>query len=142
MKYIFFYIPLFFVLSLAISAQSFETSCEKAHKQALLKCKAYEHHISAGQIRSIGRETRVRVAEKEVDKLYGMGKSCAEAQKTCKEACTSSTNENHSKLDITDLIELQSDCSEGQVAEHRSKLAEKYLKMKAILEESRIPASQ
>lgn len=133
--------PLFVLCLAGFSVAAESTPCETSHKNALLKCKAYEHHISADQIRAIGQKTRVRVAEKETDKLFGMGRACAEAQKACNNAC-SATNKKNAKLDITDLIELQSDCSEGQIAEHRSKLAEKYLNMKAVLEESRTPASQ
>lgn len=131
---------LFFSVAAAFAKAS-DTPCEQSHKQALLKCKAYEHHISADQIRSISQQTRVRVAEKETDKLFGMGRACAEAQKQCSSSCTASAKGN-SKLDITDLIELQSDCTEGQVADHRSRLAEKYLNMKAVLEEARKPASR
>ena len=134
-------LPLMMIFLGGFSVAAESTPCETSHKSALLKCKAYEHHISADQIRAIGKKTRVRVAEKETDKLFGMGRACAEAQKACNQACSAS-NKKNAKLDITDLIELQSDCSEGQIAEHRSKLAEKYLNMKAVLEESRTPASQ
>lgn len=131
---------MFFYVVLANNAQSLESPCEELHRQALVKCKAYEHHISADQIRSIGLKTRVRVAEKETDKLYSMGRSCAKAQKDCKKACAS-LSKSTGKLDITEVIELQTDCAEGQIAEHRSKLAEKYLNMKAVLEEARRPAN-
>lgn len=134
-------LPVFILCMAGFSVAAESTPCETSHKNALLKCKAYEHHISADQIRAIGQKTRVRVAEKETDKLFGMGRACAKAQKACNAACSAS-NKKNAKLDITDLIELQSDCSEGQIAEHRSKLAEKYLNMKAVLEESRTPASQ
>lgn len=135
-------VTLILILNALIAFPTFaESSCEKSHKTALLKCKAYEHNITADQIRAVGEQTRVRVAEQETDKLFSMGKACANAQKECKKAC-STNSEGNSKMEITQLIELQSNCAEGEVAEHRSNLTEKYLQMKAVLEESRTPASR
>lgn len=117
-----------------------ESICQEAHKQAVKQCKAHEHGITASQISQISIATRNRVAEKEADKLYAMGRACAMAQKNCQTACVKTlTNEGS---DIAQSIDLQGDCAEGEVAQQRSALAKKYLEMKAVLEASRTPANR
>lgn len=122
------------------SLSALENPCETAHKQAVKQCKAHEHNITAEQISQISQETRSRVAEKETDKLFAMGRACAQAQKNCHHVCTNALTKEGQ--DIAKSLELQGDCTEGEVAQQRSALAKKYLEMKAVLEKSRTPASR
>ncbi len=117
--------------------------CADSHQNALKQCRSHEHGIQANQLLAVSTETRSRVAEKETDKLFAMGRACAKAQKLCEEACSKSLTQGaNNGVDITKSIELQSDCAEGVVAQHRSSLAKKYLEMKSVLDAARTPANR
>ena len=117
-------------------------SCEEAHKKALSQCKSHENMVSGDLLENITAKTKVRVAQRETDKLFSIGKACAQLQKQCVDVCSKSLEKRaESSGDVTEVIDFQSDCSEGKVASHRSELAKKYLQMKETLNKARIPSS-
>ena len=135
---------LFFSISFLFlrTASAEKLNCEKAHDKALLTCKAHENGITAEQIQQVSLQTRERVASKESDRLFSMGKACAQSQNLCKKICSEALSKNKAKIDFTKIIELQSDCAEGEIAIQRSMLAQKYLSMKAVRDNSRTPSSR
>lgn len=131
------------ILLFSLSSYSSELTCEQAHKKALSQCESHKHMMASGLLNNINQKTKVRVAQKEADKLFSSGKLCAKKQQLCLDICSQSlANTAESSGDVTQVIDLQSDCSEGQIAKHRSEFAKKYLIMKETLDKARKPSSK
>jgi hypothetical protein len=123
------------------ASSSLATTCETAYKKAVSQCSSYEHSITSDQLDNIGDATKKRMAERESLKLFSMGRSCAKAQKQCIKTCDQALESDNPQGDVASLIEFSNDCAQGSVADHRSKLAKRYLSMKGLAEVTRDPAS-
>ena len=136
------FIVLIFISCFSFSALA-ESKCEEDHTEALKTCSAHKHNVTGDQLEGLSAKTRTRAAEKEANKLFNMGKSCAKAQEICKESCTTALSSKNKSMQFTQIIDWQSNCSEGLVAKERSIIAKKYLKMKSIIDmDSRKPSNR